>query len=429
MRLLIPFLSILFFSFSLFSQNKKLSVPLSSQISEFRVQDRLLKPVISKTIPLEGIPTDLDTFSLWALDLSQSQSSYELLKAGELSKEEFDSKKFPKGSYLDQKLRHSIYALSGLKNDKKIIIIDTNNNGDLSDERYFEFDTSLAFDQKMEAVSPLLMLNFEFAQDGKIIKDQIIGKFEPFEFQRDSSYYKNNILYLGFELYEWYSGTLEVEGKKFNIRVEGTLNRPNRNSYVFIWPYGESFDKALRYAYDYNIYLNDHKIRIIENDLAGKEMVFEDLGEVKEREKIGGFPGLYAPQIHQEDINGNDFNLHEQGDYILMHFWATWCAPCMAQHPKLVELHKKYDSKAQFVGIAADANISMTKEHVEKASLDWIHIYTPFNQVLAKGSIASNYWVHSWPTYLIISPEGKIVARTIGIDHLEKELANIFPDK
>ena len=44
-----------------------------------------------------------------------------------------------------------------------------------------------------------------------------------------------------------------------------------------------------------------------------------------------------------------------EASYVLVDFWAMWCAPCIEQFPKIVELHHEYKSKGvQFVSLSLD---------------------------------------------------------------------------
>lgn len=63
-----------------------------------------------------------------------------------------------------------------------------------------------------------------------------------------------------------------------------------------------------------------------------------------------------APAIELPDTNGELRRLADwQGDYVLINFWATWCAPCRKEMPELSrfrEAHK--DQGFETLGIAID---------------------------------------------------------------------------
>ena len=60
-----------------------------------------------------------------------------------------------------------------------------------------------------------------------------------------------------------------------------------------------------------------------------------------------------APQFVLKDINGRTVRLSDhRGKVVLINFWATWCPPCRAEMPDLVQLQRKYRSNGlQIIGI------------------------------------------------------------------------------
>lgn len=60
-----------------------------------------------------------------------------------------------------------------------------------------------------------------------------------------------------------------------------------------------------------------------------------------------------APHLEIKDINGRTLRLSDhRGKVILVNFWATWCPPCRAEMPDLVELQRKYGKQGlQIIGI------------------------------------------------------------------------------
>lgn len=75
-------------------------------------------------------------------------------------------------------------------------------------------------------------------------------------------------------------------------------------------------------------------------------------------------PGDKAPEVEGTDVKGKAVALSQySGKVTLVNFWATWCAPCVAELPLLQTIHDTLKDKGfQVVGIAVDD----TPEEVQK---------------------------------------------------------------
>ncbi len=67
-------------------------------------------------------------------------------------------------------------------------------------------------------------------------------------------------------------------------------------------------------------------------------------------------PGDVAPDISGVSPQGTTLSLASiPAKVVLINFWATWCAPCMAELPELQALHKRLEDKGfAVVGVAVD---------------------------------------------------------------------------
>lgn len=59
------------------------------------------------------------------------------------------------------------------------------------------------------------------------------------------------------------------------------------------------------------------------------------------------------PNISLVDLKGKTVEIADfKGKVVLLNFWATWCAPCLAEIPELIKWQKEYENKGlQIVGI------------------------------------------------------------------------------
>ena len=120
-----------------------------------------------------------------------------------------------------------------------------------------------------------------------------------------------------------------------------------------------------------------------------------------------GSPGSMASDFGGRDISGDSIHLSDfRGKYVLLDFWGSWCKPCRAGNPELVQLYLKYHSRGvEFLGIASD-NKTQDKWR-EAVALDGIGIW---KQIL-EGDIGNLYHIQSYPLKILIDPQGEIVGR------------------
>jgi peroxiredoxin len=98
-----------------------------------------------------------------------------------------------------------------------------------------------------------------------------------------------------------------------------------------------------------------------------------------------------------------------RGKVLLLDFWGTWCPPCVASVPSLRSLsHRLKDDPFQLVSISTDADEKALREFVDKHQMDW-------PQVWDKGrELSRQCGIRSFPTYVLVSPEGEILHVTSG---------------
>jgi thiol-disulfide isomerase/thioredoxin len=100
-----------------------------------------------------------------------------------------------------------------------------------------------------------------------------------------------------------------------------------------------------------------------------------------------------------------------RGKYVLLNFWATWCAPCRKEMPQLAALQTQFSGPAfEVVTIATGRNNPAgIKKFFAEAGIDNLPRHQDPKQALAR-SMA----VLGLPITVLIDPEGREIARLRG---------------
>jgi thiol-disulfide isomerase/thioredoxin len=110
--------------------------------------------------------------------------------------------------------------------------------------------------------------------------------------------------------------------------------------------------------------------------------------------------------------DGEPMTLAEfKGKYIVLNFWATWCAPCRKEMPHLSALQDTMGGDDfEVVTIATGRNpLPAMQRFFAEIEVDNLPLHTDLRQALAR-----NLGVLGLPATLIIDPEGREIARMQG---------------
>lgn len=148
----------------------------------------------------------------------------------------------------------------------------------------------------------------------------------------------------------------------------------------------------------------------IEDQFTGNRYVSQFKEEAKKLKRLA--VGQPAPEIESFTPDNKKVKLSDfRGQYVLVDFWASWCAPCRQENPNIVAQYHVYKDKGFTVlGVSLDNNPGSWMRAIEADQLEW----TQVSDLQAwQSDLILDYRIQAIPTSYLLDPEGKILAKNL----------------
>jgi len=166
----------------------------------------------------------------------------------------------------------------------------------------------------------------------------------------------------------------------------------------------QGLDGEYSFVDDRRVYhAGDAYVRVRSVNLEGREFLLEAANPA-DYTRIDLKVGERFPDFAYVDFIGKTRRLSESGR-TLLDFWATWCAPCISDLPRLRELHAR---GVQIIGM----NVDQDQNKVRALNLPWPQ--AEFSSI--RDLVEHRARIQSYPTYVLLDEQHRIVA--IGEDAL-----------
>ena len=99
-------------------------------------------------------------------------------------------------------------------------------------------------------------------------------------------------------------------------------------------------------------------------------------------------------------------DFRSEGKYMVLDFWHSACRACLEAIPEMNEVEEQYKDKLVIVGITLDRSPEVWKRTLAGHRVSWPGLRTAEGKV----GLAAKYKVNGTPRYVMISPEGRVVA-------------------
>lgn len=141
--------------------------------------------------------------------------------------------------------------------------------------------------------------------------------------------------------------------------------------------------------------------------------------------------GNKAPEFEMMGTNDQPLKLSSlKGKMVLIDFWASWCMPCRAENPSVVEAYNKYQTTEfkegkgfTVLSVSLDSKKEAWIKAIEKDGLKWP--YHVSDLMGWNNAVAQRYNITTIPNNFLINGEGIIVAKNLRGENLLMKIESL----
>lgn len=381
-------------------------------------------PWFKTYLKIKGAPTDWSGTKFGDIDFNIYQTVYQNYLVGNITEERYEILQ-KSWSWIPDTLNLSkaplqckvAFAFGKDSTGEVKMIIDTNNNLDLSDDKPFKplvIDYTKKTNIDSIKISNSITISYEDFVDKKIVKEST-PIFITYMSQID-------MFMCNFPQYK----TTKFKEVEIAVCSDDFCSVTYDNPIIAIvsdtLKKGDKIDRANIFSKNENIEIKGEVYKNKGVNKTKNTLILERLNLPKNQ--------LYSTQIGYKTISfeGVDFKTNApivlsdlKGKYVYLDFWASFCKPCLEEIPNVSELYSKIDtSKIQFIGIVCETPPNALNKLITEHSIDWPQILSNDTN-----NIKDKYNIRGYPTTLLLDHEGVVIARNLRGKALEDKVISL----
>lgn len=222
----------------------------------------------------------------------------------------------------------------------------------------------------------------------------------------------------------------EAEIAKAQAEMDKLGEQRDAEEYAFLKNHIPSGISDMLMAYNWSKYTDEQKAELMALFAEkGPEMPnYKKFVVQKKAEESTGIGSQYTDIVMQtpegKTIKVSDYV--SKNKYTLIDFWASWCGPCLREMPNVVKAYTNYHDKGlEIVGVSLDNKKDAWVNAIKKQNMPWPHM-SDLKGWECAGAAAYN--VKAIPANVLISQDGKIIAKDLREEALQEKLAELLKD-
>ena len=368
----------------------------------------------------------LDSFNIVSYSFQRGKLLYDLTNKNHFESEA-DKKKLQyylkdTTKMINKRFNHQVNAISGFKDGKQVIIVDTQGNNNYGDDEMIVYDKKID-SENSEKINklPIRSLIYNVASYDTIVNFK--RKFQIFPNPNHpwiNHLVKSKALReyaLLLKVKDYWKGEINIKNTVYEVAIQGESKFDNNIFLIRPKTLNDNIGKA--YNKNFIYYLND-TIKISDK-LYKIDSIRDDISKLILKKTTHNNPfysyrlGYTIKNFKLKSFENKEFQINDLSSkkYLLLDFWGTWCAPCKELTPELVRLNKEMADKVNILGIAYRSSLEKSKEYVKGNNMDWYHAYSK-----GRKGIINELKIVSYPTFILLDSNRKIIYRGSGKDAL-----------